>query len=76
MKRALVTFGDQFGLVLYDKELKNVTTRGSRRQAVDAREPPIDTGFEPQHRQPTSQRAIGTGRRASGKLSDVTDLPV
>jgi recombination DNA repair RAD52 pathway protein len=75
MKRALVTFGDQFGLVLYDKELKNVTTRGSRRQPVEAREPPIDTGFE-QHRAPTSQRALTATRRASGKLSDVTDLPV
>ena len=30
MKRALVTFGDQFGLTLYDKAQRNVATRGIR----------------------------------------------
>jgi hypothetical protein len=74
MKRALVTFGDQFGLVLYDKEQKNVTTRGSRPLVAEVREQPIDTSFASDQRSTTSRHAIGN--RASGKFSDVTDLPV
>jgi DNA repair and recombination protein RAD52 len=31
MKRALVTFGDQFGLTLYDKEQRNVCSASDRR---------------------------------------------
>jgi DNA repair and recombination protein RAD52 len=55
MKRVLVTFGDQFGLALYDREQRNVAPRGhGRRQPA---EQAIDTGFA-QRRQVTSQRAI------------------
>jgi DNA repair and recombination protein RAD52 len=78
MKRALVTFGDQFGLTLYDREQKNVAARRSKRQPVHAGEQPIDTGFDgPQPRQSNSQRTLATNRNAVGsKLADVSDLPV
>jgi recombination DNA repair RAD52 pathway protein len=57
MKRALSTFGNIFGLALYDKSRSNVGTPSNRPAA-------IDVGFEDQRRppperlEPISQRAI------------------
>src|SRR5262249_1793107 len=71
MKRALATFGNQFGLCLYDKEQKGVAPRGNgRRQLPEAGERAIDSGFEPQKRPTISQRAIAA---RNGKRDD---LPV
>ena len=68
MKRALVTFGNAFGLALYDREQRNVE-RGSQRQLSDAGRA-IDAAFEPQRRPTNSQRAIAA---RNGKRDD---LPV
>jgi len=75
-KRAFVTFGNVFGLALYDKEQRNVGTpevAGHRRQieqgpgASQGRPmAPIDEGFEQVQppRQTTSQRALAASSRA------------
>ena len=66
-KRAFVTFGNIFGLALYDKEQKGVGIP-ERRQIEQGRErpmAPIDEGFEgAQSRQTTSQRAVAASSRA------------
>jgi recombination DNA repair RAD52 pathway protein len=85
-KRAFVTFGNIFGLALYDKEQRNVGTpegASPRRQIAQGHErpmAPIDEGFEqPQpQRQPTSQRALAVSSgppaaRANGR--DHSALP-
>lgn len=67
-KRAFVTFGNIFGLALYDKEQRNVGVP-ERRQIEQGHErpmAPIDEGFDqsqPQ-RQTTSQRALAASSRA------------
>jgi DNA repair and recombination protein RAD52 len=66
-KRALVTFGNAFGLALYDREQRQVTDGNGRRQPA---EQAIDTGFA-QRRLVTSQRTIAAHDR---KLAD--DVPV
>jgi recombination DNA repair RAD52 pathway protein len=76
MKRALVTFGDQFGLTLYDKSQRNVAVRGNRARIAADGEQPIDAGFGPQRRPTTSQRAIAVGNPVRSKAADATDLPV
>jgi recombination DNA repair RAD52 pathway protein len=68
-KRAFVTFGNIFGLALYDREQRNVGTHvgaPDRSRIGAASAPPamapIDEGFEqstPQRLPTTSQRAIG-----------------
>jgi recombination DNA repair RAD52 pathway protein len=79
-KRAFVTFGNVFGLALYDKTQKNVG-REQRRQIEQGHErpmAPIDEGFDQSqpevagHRQPTSQRALAVSSgppaaRANGR---------
>jgi recombination DNA repair RAD52 pathway protein len=67
LKRALMSFGSQFGLALYDREQRHVTRSNGRRQLG---EQAIDTGFA-QRRQVASQRAIAARDR---KLAD--DIPV
>jgi Rad52/22 family double-strand break repair protein len=61
-KRALVTFGNAFGLGLYDREQRHVRKPVARRQLVVS-EQPLDTGFDPSpsaHPRPSiSQRALG-----------------
>jgi DNA recombination protein Rad52 len=67
-KRAFATFGNAFGLCLYDKQQRDVAPLANgRRQSV---EQAIDTGFV-QRRPPTSQRAVAA---RNGKLAD--DIPV
>jgi hypothetical protein len=67
MKRALVTFGDQFGLTLYDKAQRNVAARGSRAQiaadgeaahryGVRAAAAATDLAACSGHRQPAARR--------------------
>jgi recombination DNA repair RAD52 pathway protein len=71
-KRAFVTFGNVFGLALYDKEQRNVGTpevAGHRRHIEQGHErpmAPIDEGFEQMQapRQTTSQRALAASSRA------------
>jgi recombination DNA repair RAD52 pathway protein len=59
-KRALVAFGNAFGLALYDREQRQVGKPEDRRQLAASAEPPIDTGFDtqptPQQRPCISQR--------------------
>src|SRR5215468_8461141 len=61
-KRAFVTFGNIFGLALYDREQRNVGTPERRQVAAPSgsQVAAIDEGFEPSEprRQTTSQRAI------------------
>ena len=78
-KRALVTFGNAFGLALYDREQRQVGKPEDRRQLAASAEPPIDTGFDgaptPHQRLSISQRALGASR--NGKMTaNVRDLPV
>jgi DNA repair and recombination protein RAD52 len=77
MKRALVTFGDQFGLTLYDKAQRNVAMRGSRARIAANEEQPLDTGFERPRGLTTSERAGANGGVARrGRVADASDLPV
>jgi DNA recombination protein Rad52 len=82
-KRALVTFGNAFGLALYDREQRQVGKPEDRRQLAAAAEQPIDTGFDApvashspaQHRPSISQRALAASR--NGRMTaNVRDLPV
>jgi recombination DNA repair RAD52 pathway protein len=65
-KRAFVTFGNVFGLALYDREQRNVGKEPRRLTASQERAlAPIDEGFdqtEAQPRQPISQRALASSR--------------
>src|SRR5262249_1231749 len=81
-KRAFVTFGNIFGLALYDREERNVGTAvgTTERQRIEAASAPsmapIDEGFDgpqPQQQFTTSQRAVAASRqpsspRPNGKL--------
>ena len=77
-KRAFVTFGNIFGLALYDREQRNVGTNvgtpvgAPQRARIDAASAPpmapIDEGFEqsePQRQPTTSQRAVTASRQPS-----------
>jgi DNA recombination protein Rad52 len=78
-KRALVTFGNQFGLALYDKELKNVAKGADQAALPPPAEQPIDTGFAAQAepRQTISQRALAAANGRSGnRTTDAGSLPV
>jgi DNA recombination protein Rad52 len=76
LKRALVTFGNAFGLALYDREQRNVTALAAPRSQPSGREQALDTGFEvPPPRQSLSQRAVAAIKRTAGP-ADVSDLPV
>ncbi len=73
MKRAAVTFGDQFGNCLYDKEQKGVG-REDRRQISQSRErpmAPIDEGFDAPARPSISERALAVANvpKSSGNGS-------
>jgi recombination DNA repair RAD52 pathway protein len=81
-KRAFVTFGNIFGLALYDREQRNVGT--PKQQHVMAPSGPriaaIDEGFEPSEsrRETTSQRAIVAAPRpapAGPNRKDHSRLP-
>jgi DNA repair and recombination protein RAD52 len=76
-KRALVTFGNAFGLALYDREQRHVGRPEARRQLAPS-EQPLDTGFDaaPESPRPSiSQRALGAHR--NGKMTAlVRDVPV
>ena len=77
MKRALVTFGDQFGLALYDKEQRNVDRYEARQ--IEGREQLLDSGFELQHQphQSTSQRALQASYRSNSRMNaNVRNVPV
>src|SRR5262245_28262050 len=81
-KRAFGTFGNIFGLALYDREQRNVGTPELRQVATPSRSQAaaIDEGFEPSEprRQTTSQRAIATAPRsapAGAKGKDNSRLP-
>jgi recombination DNA repair RAD52 pathway protein len=80
-KRAFVTFGNIFGLALYDREQRNVGTseRGRVAGPSEAQVAAIDEGFEPSEprRQPaTSQRAIAAAPRpAPPNVKDRSRLP-
>jgi recombination DNA repair RAD52 pathway protein len=67
-KRAFVTFGNIFGLALYDREQRNVGTP-EHRQVVgpfEAALTPIEEGFDEQQRQPSiSQRALAPLSRSA-----------
>lgn len=79
-KRAFVTFGNIFGLALYDREQRNVSVSG-RRQVSAPSVAAIDEGFEPsepRRQPPTSQRAIAAAPRpvpAGANRKDHSRLP-
>jgi recombination DNA repair RAD52 pathway protein len=82
-KRAFVTFGNIFGLALYDREQRNVGTPEPRRPASVPPLAPIDEGFEvASHYQPqapppqtTSQRAMAVASRPPANGRDRSSMP-
>lgn len=60
MKRAGITFGNQFGLALYDKEHRHVAKTEARAALAAPTQRPIDVGFdaEPGRATTTSERAL------------------
>ena len=82
-KRAFVTFGNIFGLALYDREQRNVGTpevATHRRQGSVPPLAPIDEGFEvashqSQPPQTTSQRAIAVSSRPPANGRDRSSMP-
>jgi recombination DNA repair RAD52 pathway protein len=63
-KRAFVTFGNIFGLALYDREQRNVGTPEPRPNPAERTLAPIEEGFDEQQRQPSiSQRALASSSR-------------
>jgi recombination DNA repair RAD52 pathway protein len=63
-KRAFVTFGNIFGLALYDREQRNVGTPEPRPNSAERPLTPIEEGFDEQQRQPSiSQRALASSSR-------------
>jgi recombination DNA repair RAD52 pathway protein len=63
-KRAFVTFGNIFGLALYDREQRNVGTPEPRPMPTERTLAPIEEGFDEQQRQPSiSQRALASSPR-------------
>jgi recombination DNA repair RAD52 pathway protein len=81
-KRAFVTFGNIFGLALYDKEQRNVGVperRLDRPVAGPSGPPmqPIDEGFDTSQprQQPTSQRAVTAARKPVPPHANGRDIP-
>src|SRR5262249_9858814 len=76
-KRAFVTFGNIFGLALYDREQRNVGTPERRQVAAPSgsQTAALDEGFEPTEprRQPNSQRAITAAHRPSTPGANAKD---
>ncbi len=72
-KRAFVTFGNAFGLALYDREQRKVGTPERRPIARGQEQPmaPIDEGFAGAQpaRQTTSERALAVSRAPPGKAN-------
>ena len=68
-KRAFVTFGNIFGLALYDREQRNVGTPERRQLPASSGSamPAIDEGFEehPTAQRPASQSTSGVAARSS-----------
>jgi hypothetical protein len=65
-KRAFVTFGNIFGLALYDREQRNVGTPEPRPVPAERTLAPIEEGFDDQQRQPSiSQRALASSSRSA-----------
>jgi recombination DNA repair RAD52 pathway protein len=65
-KRAFVTFGNIFGLALYDREQRNVGTPEPRPIPTERTLTPIEEGFDEQQRQPSiSQRALASSSRSA-----------
>jgi hypothetical protein len=63
-KRAFVTFGNIFGLALYDREQRNVGTPEPRSMPAEGTLTPIEEGFDEQQHQPSiSQRALASSPR-------------
>ena len=63
-KRAFVTFGNIFGLALYDREQRNVGTPAPRPIPAECTLTPIEEGFDEQQRQSSiSQRALAPSSR-------------
>jgi len=78
-KRAFVTFGNIFGLALYDRQQRNVGTLERRQVAAPSwsQLAAIDEGFDPSgpDRQTTSQRAIAAAPRPAANGKDHSRLP-
>jgi DNA recombination protein Rad52 len=73
LKRALVTFGNAFGLALYDREQRNVATLPTPGRAEQA----LDSTFDaPRPKAATSQRAVAAIKRPNSRRADTSDLPV
>jgi recombination DNA repair RAD52 pathway protein len=76
-KRAFVTFGNIFGLALYDKEHRHVGAPDRRQIEQGHQRPmaPIDEGFDQSQpeRQPTSQRALAASSRPPASTANGRD---
>jgi hypothetical protein len=55
MKRALMTFGNPFGLALYDKSQRQVSGNGQQLSQGNGQQPIQRTGHAPGHSQPSHQ---------------------
>ena len=78
-KRAFVTFGNIFGLALYDREQRNIGTpevaNHRRHVSAPSESPlaPIDEGFDQPQRQSTSQRALAASSRQPASTANGRD---
>jgi DNA repair and recombination protein RAD52 len=77
LKRAFVTFGNVFGLALYDKEQRNVGTPERPQIGAPDAKPmaPIDEGFDQSQpsRQSISQRALAASPRPPAAAANGRD---
>jgi len=55
MKRALMTFGNPFGLALYDKQQREVTSSATRAPNANTRSRPAEAAPRQQPQSPTQQ---------------------
>jgi len=76
-KRAFVTFGNVFGLALYDPKQRNVGTPEHRHRQVvgpsEAALTPIEEGFDEQRQPSISQRALASASRSAAPRSNGPD---
>jgi recombination DNA repair RAD52 pathway protein len=73
-KRAFVTFGNIFGLALYDRAQRNIGTPEPRPIPTERTLTPIEDGFDEEQRQPSiSQRALASSSRSAAPRSDGHD---
>jgi DNA recombination protein Rad52 len=73
MKRALMTFGNPFGLALYDKSQRQVSGNGQQPSQGNGQQPIQRNGHAPRHSQPSHQVGSFTApsRRTSAQANPI-----